>query len=750
MNVAGIKAFLGRFWYPRHFLLVGVPLVAAGAGGAWGSWQNLCAGESCPSIAQIETWEPEQTSKLVSHDGRLIAEIGFERRTPVALEAMPEYVPQAVVAIEDHRFYEHNGFDPRGIARAVFGVLTFQSLGGGSTITQQLARNMFDQIGTERRWNLVVQRKFREIQVALDLERTYSKDQILEAYINEIYMGRGYGFQSAARAYFGKNVTEVNVAEAALLAAILNLPGVYNPFRNPEAAKRRRDLVLTRMADVGYLTRAEAEEWKRHPLPIDEPAGTTTGIAPYFEEWVRQILQSRFGDQIYRSGLRVHTTLDIEMQQAATEAMQAGWASIESDPSFLHPKFEEFDTVTSFAGQTPYLQGAFIAMDPATGHVKAMIGGRDFEQSKFDRARLARRQAGSSFKPFVYTAAIASRIPASHVIVDAPVVYPQPDGRDWRPSNFEPEFLGPITIREGLYRSKNMIAIKLGWEEVGIETVRQTARRMGIRSTEIEPYPSTTIGAAEVIPMEMVEAYSAFPNLGTKVVPFPILRVEDAAGQVIWEPEPERTQVLEAAEARIMVSMLEDVVMRGTGYTAVRVRGLLPFSVPAAGKTGTTNDGTDVWFAGFTPSLLAVTWFGMDSPMPIFELGPGYRQATGGGLAGPVWAAFMKRVYTGRPPTFAPLGTTLEDARAAEDERVEQALATDSTLVIEPLLDIPEPWPIVPGLRAVLVDRATGKLASRWCDEADQYVEYYLPGTEPTELCDRRSDRRFRVTRIRH
>ncbi len=705
-------------WRPRTYLLAGSFLVAGAVGGVWGSWQNLCTGDTCPSIARIRTFEHEQTSKLLSHDGRQIAEIGYERRTPVSLHALPEYIPQAVTAIEDKRFYQHSGFDPFGIARAAFGVLTFRNLGGGSTITQQLARNLFDEIGFQRRYV----RKLKEVQVALDLEKAYTKDQILEAYLNEVYMGRGYGFQNAARNYLGKNIAQINVAEAALLAAILNRPGVYDPFRYPDRARARRDLVLTRMAAEGHLEREEAAHWKQFPLPENEPTGSVTSVAPYFEEWVRQILDSRFGDEIYRNGLRVYTTLDMDMQQVAQLSMEEGWAAIEADTiHFEHPYYSDFDTVQTFSGSTPYLQGAFIALDPVTGHVKAMVGGRDFEQSKFDRARLANRQAGSAFKPFVYTAAIASGIPASHIVVDAPVVYPQVSGEDWRPANFGGEFKGPMTMREGLYTSTNMIAIKVGWEEVGIETVAQTARHMGIQ-TEIERFPSTTIGAAEVIPIQIAEAYSSFPNLGTKVRPFPILRVEDSEGMVLWEPQPERTQVLDSLVSRIMVSMLEDVVIRGTGYNAIRIRGGLPYQVPAAGKTGTTNDGTDVWFTGFTPNLLATVWFGMDAPIPIFSLGPGKRQATGGGLAAPVWASFMRRVYMG----------------GDGDNTSFQAQ--------HPLLPIESGWPLLPGLNAVLIDRRTGKLASRWCAEDDRYLEYYLPGTEPTELCDR-SSRRFRGLR---
>jgi penicillin-binding protein 1A len=468
------------------------------------------------------------------------------------------------------------------------------------------------------------------------LERAYTKDAILEYYLNEIWMGRGYGFQNASRNYLGKNLSDVNVAEAALLAAILNRPGTYDPFRYPERAKDRRDRVLRAMAAQGYLSDEEAERWQHFPLPEGEPTGVTE-VAPYFSEWVRQILDDRYGTEVYSAGFRVYTTLDMDMQRAARAAMEAGWAAAEADSlHFLHPHYAEFDTVTSFPRETPYLQGAFVALDPGTGQVRAMIGGRDFDQSKFDRARQAQRQAGSGFKPFVYTAAIASGIPASHVVVDGPFVTPQLTGPDWRPENFTQDFVGPLTIREGMFTSRNLIAIHLGWEEVGIETVAQTARRMGIQ-TEIQRVPSTLIGAAAVRPLEMAEAYSTFPTLGTKVRPMPILRVEDSNGNVIWEPQPERTVVVDSLVARIMVSMLEDVVNTpgGTALNAVRNVAGLPWEVPAAGKTGTTNDGVDIWFNGFTPNLLALAWFGLDTPAPIFELGSG-RQATGATIPAPV------------------------------------------------------------------------------------------------------------------
>jgi len=713
---------------PKFLLLATGFFVFGALGAGWGAWRNLCV--DCPSIAQISTWEPQQTSKILSHDGRLVAEIGLERRTPVALEALPDYVAQAFVALEDKRFYSHHGFDIRGILRSAIRVVVNRSFagGGGSTITQQLARNMFsDRIGREKR----IARKLKELQVALALEHTYTKDQILEAYINQINYDRGwYGIQTASRNYFGKNAPELNPAEGAMLAAIPNRPAYYNPIRNPENARRRRNLALGLMVRQGYLTVEEGEEWKAWPLP-EAQAETREGLAPYFQEWVRQMLDDRFGDQLYTGGLIVHTTLDLDIQKAAELSMAEGWAEIEARPGYEHPLYDEFAELSEpfESSETPYLQGLFVALDPQSGGVRAMVGGRDFRHSKFNRATQALRQAGSSFKPFVYTAALASGIPASHVLVDAPVILPQVSGEEWKPQNFTEEFLGPITIREGLRRSINLIAIKLGLE-VGLETVAQTAQRMGIR-TEIERFPSTSIGAAEVIPLQMAEAYSTFATLGTRVRPQPILRVENPEGEILWEPQPERAQVLDSLTTRIMVSMLEDVVTRGTGAN-VRApdRGALPYEVPAAGKTGTTNDGTNVWFMGFTPNLMAVVWFGMDRPINIWE------RATGGGDAAPVWGQFMRRVY-------------YSDSTQAYADSVFQARGYGADTTAVPgvrgyLLPIPEPWPILPGLISRQVDNRSGLLASRWCPTDSAYTEYYLPGTEPTEFCDQTG---FRIRR---
>jgi penicillin-binding protein 1A len=675
--------------------LVALSLAALAAGVGLGTWKNIC--RDCPSVAQIHVWEPQQSTRILSHDGRLIAELFQERRTPVSLEALPRYVPQAYIAIEDRRFYKHGGFDFLGIGRAVVElVLTRRKSSGGSTLTQQLARHMFqEELGFEKRFK----RKLKELRVALELEQVYSKEQILEGYINVVNYGRGHhGIESAAQWFFGKAATEINPAEAALLAAVINLPEVYSPFRNPELALKRRNLVLSLMGREGFLSREEVERWKQEPLPTEPNNGDAGDLAPYFVEWVRRELDDRYGADLYRKGYRVYTTLDIDMQRLASAAMQKGWARIEGQGNFRHPKYADVMAKGGHSqeGRTPYLQGMFIATEAATGEVRAMIGGRDFKDSKFNRATQALRQPGSVFKPFVYTAAIASGIPASHVIDDAPLMLPQADGSTWAPRNFDREFMGPMTLRDALKKSLNIVTVKLAME-VGIETVAQLARRMGLE-TPIPRVPSMALGAADVIPLQVTEAYGAFATQGVKTRPHAILRVEDAEGHVLWEPKVEQERVLEPNVAAIATTMLRDVVDHGTAANSVRGRGgsNLPYTIPAAGKTGTTNDGTDVWFVGFTPDLVGAVWFGFDLPSKIVP------NAQGGTYAAPVWGEFMRGVYVG-----------------------EQALRP-----------VPEAWPVPSDVITRRVDRETGKLASEWCPQQRSYTEYFLPGTEPTEACD--------------
>ncbi len=708
-----------RLRIPAAAWFVLVFLVAGGAGLAAGAWRNLCT--DCPSIARIHTYQPRQASKIYARDGRLVTELGTERRTLVAIASLPTHVPQAFIAIEDKRFYQHRGLDYRGIARAVLGVIRTRSFsgGGGSTITQQLARNMWtERLGFEKR----VLRKLKEWQVATALERAYSKDEILEAYMNQIGYAHGwYGLQTAAENYFGKNAIDMNPAEGALLAAIANLPEHYTPLRHPDAAVRRRNLVLDLMARQGYLTADEAARWKQEPVPL-ERARAVEQQAPYFVEWVRRILDDRFGSKLYTAGLTIHTTLDLDMQAAAQAAMTNGWDRIEAWPGYDHVTYQEFaDTAQGVNFRNiPYVQGMFVASDPRTGRVRALVGGRDYNHSKFDRVTQALRQAGSSFKPIVYAAALESGVPASQIELDAPVVIDQIDGTVWRPTNYEPEFLGPITIRHGLRRSINMVAIRLG-QRVGLESVGQMARRLGI-ATEVERYPSSAIGAAEVIPIQMLEVYSTLANMGTRVRPFPIARVEGSGGEVLWEPKPESTRELDPLVARLAVSLLEDVVVQGTGFTGVRLVAGLPREVPAAGKTGTTNEGGNVWFIGFTPDLAAAAWFGMDEPVSIVE------RATGGGFAAPVWGEFMRRVYYDDLPE--PGGETADEGAGTTD-------VAEIARPRRPLLPVPVRWPVPDGLVSLRVDSKTGLVASRWCPDEDAYDELYLPGTEPTAPCDR-------------
>jgi penicillin-binding protein 1A len=667
-----------------------IALASLGAGLGAGAWNAVC--RDCPSIAQIFVWEPKQATKIFDRDGKLIAELFEERRTPVQLSTLPPHVPSAFIAVEDKRFYRHSGLDYRRIVTAALrNTVSARITGGGSTITQQLARNMFEQrIGFERAYT----RKLKEARVAQQIEEVYSKEAILEAYINQVNYGHGWrGIETASQHYFGKAAVELNPAEAAMLAAAVNRPGRFSPFINPDATLRRRNLVLSLMTDQGYLSAADAAQWRQEPLP-ETRHGTEVGqIAPYFVEWVRTTLESRYGATLYSSGLRVYTSLDLEMQRSAQAAMDSGWARIERTPGYRHPTYAATlaDTDRREGNETPYLQGMFVAMDPATGEIRALVGGRDFNDSKFNRATQALRQPGSTFKPFVYYAAIHSGMPASQILYDAPVMIDMPDGSVYSPRNYDPDFRGPLTMRDALKHSVNTIAVRLG-VDIGLETVAQTAREFGIR-TPVHPYPSMPIGAADVVPMQLAEAYSVLANGGSRARARPILRVEDAAGRVLWEPTPDVESVANPLAVAITRDLLQTALNSGTGGPA-RSEGRLPYTVPAAGKTGTTNDNTDVWFAGFTPNLLGVVWFGFDRPRRIMN------NAAGGRLAAPVWGHFMREVYAGD----------------------------------EPEVPVPQPWSWPAGIVAVNVDRETGRLANEWCP-GDVATEYFIAGTEPSEAC---------------
>jgi penicillin-binding protein 1A len=609
---------------------------------AYGSWTRVCVGNACPSIAILDDYIPHQTSKIYASDGRLITELGLERRTLLRLEDMPPVLREAFVAVEDKRFYQHHGIDFTRILGAVrANIASFRWEQGFSTITMQLARNIFsDRITREKK----LSRKLREIYVARELEETYSKNRILELYLNQINLGGGaYGVETASQRYFGKSARDVTLSEAALLAAMPRRPELYNPRRHPARAVQRRNVVLDLLREQGYISAEQAEEGKAAPLGLS--ARQDYGdVAPYFVEWVRQTLDARFGRDLYEKGLRVYTTLDIDLEQAAERALEGQLENIENGAfgPFPHPTYAQYLEQRSEAAArpdaSPYLQGAFIVMD-TTGEIRAMVGGRDFEDSKFNRATQARRQPGSTFKLFVYSAAIRAGHSPNEILDDAPISLPMSDGTVWEPSNFEQDVTrGPVTLRQALASSINLVAIRLGLE-IGVDAVVEEAHRYGL-TTPVQPVPAIFIGSADVYPIEMVSAFTAPATLGVRAAPIGIRRVEDADGKLLWEPQIHRERVMNPDQSFVLNDMLKGVIRNGTAMTAVRSTG---FNLPAAGKTGTTNDYTDVWFIGYTKELVAGVWMGFDQPQTIK---PG---AQGGRYAAPAWAAFMREIYERRP-----------------------------------------------------------------------------------------------------
>ncbi|HEX3866054.1 MAG TPA: PBP1A family penicillin-binding protein, partial [Gemmatimonadaceae bacterium] len=579
----------------RMFGLAACFVVAFAVGLAYASWAMVCRAGRCPSAETLKDFEPRQTSKLYAADGRFVAELGMEKRTLLKLSDVPPLVQNAFVVTEDKRFYQHSGIDWHRVPGAMLTDLRHLNWSEGfSTITMQLARNIFpERISRDK--NVV--RKLKEAKVAREIEQTYPKQKILELYLNQIYLGNGaYGISTAAQRYFGKSVADLNIAEAATLAALPKGPERYNPRTSPDRAVQRRNTVIGLMRDAKLITPEQANEAQAYPLRLATRVDAGE-VAPYFVEWIREQLDDKFGKQLYEQGLKVYTTLDLDLQADAERTMERQLRAIEAGRygAFPHESYERYisqapsdDPRTS--PNSPYLQGAFVAMDPKTGAVRALIGGRDFDDSQFDRAREALRQPGSTFKPIVYSDAIQSGRPLSYLLDDSPLTVQLSNNSSWTPRNFEGDFTGKITMRQALYQSRNVPTIRLGIE-LGTQSVIDEARKFGL-TTPIPGYPSIFIGAAEVYPMELISAYTAFPTLGTRAEPMSITRVEDQDGNVLWEPQPTTATVLSPDEAWLMVSVMKDVVQKGTAAGSVGA----VFHAPAGGKTGTTNDGTDVWF----------------------------------------------------------------------------------------------------------------------------------------------------------
>lgn len=643
----------------------------------------LAGAPAAARAQEVALKTPPQSARVYARDGSLLAELGPQVRTWVPLRSLPSYLPRTFVAVEDRRFYEHEGVDPVGIARAVVKTAEGERQ-GASTITQQLIGTMYPELVDRK--EMTLERKVREAQLALSLEQRYGKDRILESYLNWIYFGHGwYGVEAAARHYFGKSAAKLNFEETAMLAALPKGAGVYSPKINPAKALERRNLVLDIMAQSGIISARDAAAAKRRPIRL-APNHGYSARPPYVIEEVRQYLQKSWGADYGKIGLRVWTTIDPVAQNAADSALAKGLAAVERMPWFRGPKFGT-PAAKATASGTNYLQGLAVSLDARTGEILAMTGGRSWEDSRFNRVTRALRQPGSSFKPIVYTTALLNGVTPATVMQDTALQIQLAGSALYSPKNSDDLFRGPVSVRQALTQSINTIAIQLGME-AGLGEVAEEAKRFGITS-RIAPYPSSMIGASVVKPIELAAAYTAFASGGLRAEPLLVRRVADASGRVLFDARARATRVVSPEVAFLVTDMLKDAAERGTGREA---RQRLPTRVPMAGKTGTTDEATDVWYVGFTPEIVTAVWVGFDTPKSI---GAG---AYGGTLAAPIWGDMMREIYARR--------------RA------------------------PGLWQLPGGLVGVATDPMTGQPAlAPNCPPQTGKLEYFLVGTEPEGAC---------------
>ena len=612
-----------------------------------------------PSIERLENYDPDLVTRIYSADGKLLNELYFEKRVFVELDQIPQQMRDAVVAKEDRRFYDHWGISLRDVFRAVIiNTATWSYRSGFSSLTQQLARNLYDTIGFKK----TITRKIKEVITAIQIERTYTKDEILEMYLNSVHFGHGtYGVQAAAKRFYGKQAHELVLDESALLVGLLPAPARYSPVRFPELALTKRNVVLRVMRDQEFISTAEYAEARARLLDNIQQE-QTRGTAPYFTEYIRRFLEredDELGVNIYRDGLKIYTTLDSRLQKIAEDAVRK---SVTANQQKLNQRLfndeEEFsklaylsiypeDTVKlMMAGEMELyedlrnkllVQSSFVALDTRTGAILAMVGGRPDYPDQFNRATQSLRQPGSVFKPFVYTTAIDNGVAVTKQLLNQPVVLNirNADGEwvKWMPQNYDGTTGGLTTIREGLRRSLNLISVRMIQEVVPAQAVKQTARRMGM-STDIRAVDAIALGTSEVHLLEIVAAYGTFANKGVYCKPFGITRIEDRYGNVLKEYYPKREEVLSTETSYMMTNLLQTVLDRGTGGS---VRWKYHFYHPAAGKTGTTQGWTDAWFVGYSPYIAAGAWFGIDDPQ--VSLGQG---SDGSKAALPAWARFMK------------------------------------------------------------------------------------------------------------
>lgn len=585
---------------------IGISLVALMGGAVVGLSVTL---SRLPSVAELEQYEPNLTTVLLDRNGEEIAQLhDEENRTLVPLKDIPSHMQEALIAMEDNRFYQHPGVDVVGIARAAMRNVKEKGAikEGASTLTQQLARNLF--LTPEQ----TLGRKVAEAWLSLQIERHYPKNRILEMYLNQVYWGHNaYGVEAASQTYFGKPAKALKVEEAALLAGILSGPEIYSPYRNPKWAKQRQELALDRMVDNGYLTRDEAKKYKSLPLKF-------SGIkpffhqAPYFVEYVLTQLNERFGvNRVKKGGLRVVTTIDMKAQRHAEKVVK-----------------EEVARLKNYNVS----QGALVSVEAKTGAILAMVGGVDYQKSVFNRATQALRQPGSSFKPFVYLTAFLNGMTPNTTVFDGPTEWKE-GSFVWKPKNSGGGHSGWITLRSAMVGSVNIAAIKT-LEAVTAKKVIETAQKAGIKSNLRENL-SLALGTSEVTVLEMAGAYATLASEGLRIEPECILRVEDRKGRLIEERRPEPERVFPEQPVRALIDVMRGVVLHGTGYAA-------NFGRPAAGKTGTTSDHRDAWFAGFTPQLATVVWVGNDDNSRMYHI-------FGGDICAPIWRRFMSEVSKEMP-----------------------------------------------------------------------------------------------------
>ncbi len=618
--------------------------------------------QNLPSLDQLENYDPDLITRIYSSDGEVLDELFFEKRIFVSLDQIPNNMKNAVIASEDRRFYDHWGIDSKSILRAI--VVNIISLGyeqGFSSLTQQVARTLYDTIGFRK----TITRKIKEIITAIQIERTYTKDEILEMYLNNVHFGHGtYGVQVAAKRYFQKDVSLLTLGESAMLVGILPAPARFSPITHPERAHYKRNVVLRVMRDEKFINKEmflEARAIERENVLVDQ----VKGVAPYFTEYVRRTMEKeddQLGVNIYRDGLKIYTTLDTRLQTVAEKSLND---AIKNNQNKLNARLfnneEEFSQL-AYLGIFPedtvkmmmqgdsalykdlrnklLVQGAFVALDPNSGAILAMVGGRPDYHDQYNRAVQAKRQPGSVFKPIVYTTAIDNGYPVSKQLLNQPLVLrvlnSEGEWEKWMPRNYDGSTSGLTTLREGIRKSVNLVAVRIVKELVPASEVTSTASRMGI-TTEIRAVDAIALGTSEVYLLDMVNAYSAFSNKGLLNQPFGITRVEDRYGNIIKEYFPIREEVLREESAYVMTSMLQTVLDKGTGGSA---RWKYNFYHPAGGKTGTTQNWTDAWFVGFSKQIAAGVWMGVDDPR--VSLGEGQ---DGSKAALPAWASFMAEAH---------------------------------------------------------------------------------------------------------